>query len=116
MGAPLLYAWHKKVYLGAAHGLCGELSVLLQAAHLVPEVLDPAAQRDVLATLDWVLAQRLPSGNLSSSLGKDTDELVQFCHGATGLLPTLLIVRAQHKIENKRKKERRRRGKKKEEI
>jgi hypothetical protein len=41
----------------------------------------------VLLVLQELASSCFPSGNLPSSLGKDSDELVHWCHGATGGLP-----------------------------
>lgn len=38
-------------------------------------------------TLQWLLDQRLASGNLPSSISSPTDKLVQWCHGAPGFVP-----------------------------
>ena len=39
--APLMWAWHEKVYYGAAHGIAGILTVLLQASdHITPAEMD----------------------------------------------------------------------------
>jgi len=32
-GSPLMYEWHGKKYLGAAHGIAGILFVLIQVSH-----------------------------------------------------------------------------------
>ena len=35
--APLMWAWHDKIYFGAAHGIAGILTVLLEARdHITP--------------------------------------------------------------------------------
>lgn len=90
-GCPLMWAWHDKRYLGAAHGVTGILVVLMQctwrfkgegAAHLTTLLQ---------STLAFLLSIRLPSGNCPSSLPDDpressSDKLVQWCHGAPGLI------------------------------
>jgi len=35
----------------------------------------------------------LPSGNIPASLSKGDDELVQFCHGAPGIIPCLTLIK-----------------------
>jgi len=89
---PLNYQWHGKGYLGAAHGLCG---ILLTLLHFPSELAaTESATSGVLAairrTVDALLRLRFASGNLPSSLGSDRDKLVQWCHGAPGLVPLLL--------------------------
>ncbi|KAI8477471.1 MAG: Lanthionine synthetase C-like protein [Monoraphidium minutum] len=85
----LMYSWHGKHYLGAAHGLAGIVYVLL---HCLPAVRDAdgAGMRALRAACDALAGALLPSGNLPSSLGSQEDRLVQWCHGAPGLIPTLL--------------------------
>ena len=77
--SPLMFAWHERCYLGAAHGLAGILAVLLQARdHLTPAELEEL----VRPSLQQLLATQLESGNFPSSKGKaGKDRLVQWCHG-----------------------------------
>lgn len=78
---PLLYQWHDKDYLGAAHGTAGILFMLMQARkHLTKEELDEV----VRPTIDYLASLFFRSGNFPSSLGSDRDRLVQWCHGAPG--------------------------------
>lgn len=79
---PLMYEWHEKKYLGAAHGIAGILYLLMQ-------VKDPSLSETILSsvrpTVDWMLALQFPSGNCPSSIGSSTgDKLVHWCHGAPG--------------------------------
>ena len=95
-GMPLLWEWHGKQYLGAAHGVAGILFTLL---HFKTEILSLSDKlnRDLLglimATIDALNTQYcFRSGNLASSVGSDSDRLVQWCHGAPGHV--LLLVKA----------------------
>ncbi|CAH2259252.1 jg10018 [Pararge aegeria aegeria] len=87
--SPLLWQWHDKIYLGAAHGMAGILYMLLQARayiHVddVRSFLKPA--------VDWLLSQQFPSGNYPSSLESASgDRLVQWCHGAPGFVPLCIL-------------------------
>jgi len=84
--APLMWAWHDKIYYGAAHGLAGILSLLLQAReHLTPSELE----EQVRPTVDYLVATAFPGGNFPSSKGNDKDRLVHWCHGAPGVIATL---------------------------
>lgn len=87
---PLMYDWHGRHYLGAAHGLCGILMVLL---HLRPELetIDTGGgwRDDIQGSISALLNVVLPSGNLPSSLENRTDNLVHWCHGAPGLVMLL---------------------------
>ena len=62
-----MWAWHDKVYYGAAHGLAGILCVLLQARdHLTRAELE----EEVRPTLDYLVNTQLTSGNFPSSKGR----------------------------------------------
>ncbi|XP_063421840.1 lanC-like protein 2 [Mytilus trossulus] len=79
---PLMYEWHEKKYLGAAHGIAGILYLLMQ-------VKDPSfndtLQTLVRPTVDWMLSLQFPSGNCPSSIGSSSgDKLIHWCHGAPG--------------------------------
>ncbi|GFO41049.1 LANC-like protein 2 [Plakobranchus ocellatus] len=79
---PLMYEWHEKAYLGAAHGLAGIYFMLLQ-------VQEPALQDHIRGKvrpcIDFMLTLRFASGNCPSSLGSSNgDKLVHWCHGAPG--------------------------------
>ena len=76
---PLMWQWHGKRYLGAAHGLCGIITVLL---HLRSIVIALGCDDELQQTIDALIHVRFPSGNLPSSIGSKTDSLVHWCHGA----------------------------------
>ena len=84
----LMYAWHDKEYLGAAHGVVGIITVLLQAHQQVGIDVAP-----VRATIDFVIAKFVqPDGNLAGKTYRPADsELVQWCHGAPGLVMLLTL-------------------------
>ncbi|XP_059054455.1 glutathione S-transferase LANCL1-like isoform X2 [Achroia grisella] len=87
--SPLLWQWHDKIYLGAAHGMAGILYMLLQAR----EYINVTELRSFIKpTIDWLLNQRFPNGNFPSSLNSSSgDRLVQWCHGAPGFVPLWLL-------------------------
>jgi len=86
--SPLMYAWHDKVYLGAAHGMSGILTVLLQAR----DVITPAELIELIKpSVEYVLNTAFQNGNFPSSKGNDKDRLVHWCHGAPGVIHLLLI-------------------------
>jgi len=86
------WSWHGKQYLGAAHGVSGILVALLDA-HTQGTALSQEILARIQTTIDYLYSLRLPSGNYPTQPGKqDTDRLVQWCHGAPGVL--LLLVRA----------------------
>ena len=102
----LMFSWHDKVYIGAAHGLAGILTMLLQARHYVT----PAEMAELIRpSVDYVLNMQMESGNFPSSKGKtntnqgvgrrlmisllsgnEKDRLVHWCHGAPGVCHLLL--------------------------
>lgn len=75
-------------WLGQSHGSAGVLHGLLD----VPELFDNAtAQALVLGTLDHIVASQQPSGNYPTEYyTEDEDELVQWDHGAPGVMTVLL--------------------------
>ncbi|CAG4981145.1 unnamed protein product [Parnassius apollo] len=87
--SPLLWQWHDKIYLGAAHGVAGILYILLQAHSYINH---QDMHTFIKPTLDWLALQQFPSGNFPSSLGSSSgDRLVQWCHGAPGFVPLFLL-------------------------
>lgn len=95
--AGLMYTWHNVCYLGASHGICGVLMTLLQCKEALGALSrDPKeaaeALRAVHRSIDILLGATFPSGNLPSILGSPNDRLVQWCHGAPGLIPLLCSV------------------------
>ncbi|KAL5110766.1 LanC-like protein 2 [Taenia crassiceps] len=90
---PLMFMWHEKFYLGAAHGFAGILHVLLRVHAKLPNALPKdTLEKFVLPTVKWLARLQLSSGNWPSSLGSSIgkDRLVQWCHGAPGIVPLLL--------------------------
>uniref|UniRef100_A0A0R3RTC9 LanC-like protein 3 n=1 Tax=Elaeophora elaphi TaxID=1147741 RepID=A0A0R3RTC9_9BILA len=89
---PLMYQYHGRHYLGAAHGLMGILQMLL----CFVEFLDEEAKSDVLKTVDWILSLQLKNGNIPSKVEEEgidqgENELVQWCHGATGAVHLMIV-------------------------
>ncbi|PNF36631.1 hypothetical protein B7P43_G13328 [Cryptotermes secundus] len=80
---PLMYMWHGKYYLGGAHGIAGILYMLLKAKDYMTE---SELNNLVRPTIDYLQGIRFPSNNFPSSLGNNTDKLVQWCHGAPGVV------------------------------
>ncbi|XP_062415306.1 lanC-like protein 2 [Pungitius pungitius] len=93
---PLLYEWHKKQYIGAAHGLAGIFCTLMQpGARLPPAVLSELVRPSV----DYVRHKRFRSGNFPSSLSNESDRLVHWCHGAPGVVHMLIMAHRVFKEE-----------------
>ncbi|KAF8627720.1 hypothetical protein AX15_004278 [Amanita polypyramis BW_CC] len=84
---PLMWSWYQKHYLGGAHGVAGILQMLLSCP---AEVIAPHVE-DILYTIEWLISVQDESGNWPSSFKAQkyrtlSNELVQWCHGAPGVL------------------------------
>ena len=88
MDSPLVYSWHSKHYIGGAHGMAGIAVQLLQT-----DLDSHADLRQLLTSLiQYILSVQKSSGNFPSSLeSSHRDLLVQFCHGAPGVVPMLCM-------------------------
>ncbi|XP_037135829.1 lanC-like protein 2 [Syngnathus acus] len=85
---PLLYEWHKKQYIGAAHGLAGIFYMLMQpGARVHPDLLSEL----VRPSIDYIRHKKFRSGNFPSSLSNESDRLVHWCHGAPGVIHMLIM-------------------------
>jgi hypothetical protein len=92
---PLLWKWHQKIYLGSAHGVAGILQTLLSfndEVCLLGHGSNHDYMKDIRGTIRSLLSVKFLSGNIPSSIGKERDNLVQWCHGAPGII--LLLVKA----------------------
>lgn len=75
-------------WLGTSHGSAGVLSQLLD----VPEILEEGSEsrRLIIGTLDYIVSKQFTSGNFPSEYyDDDEDVLVQWDHGAPGIMATL---------------------------
>ena len=89
--SPLMYTWHDSEYMGAAHGL----AAILLAYLCVPGYLDQCSssvQKDIKGSVTYLMSLQTHSGNFPSSSRwiekprADKDELVHWCHGASGVV------------------------------
>lgn len=80
LSIPLMYQYHGREYLGAAHGISAILLSLLQVD------LDQDDLQDVKATIDKILLLQDDSGNFPSKYNKPEAHLVHWCHGAPGMI------------------------------
>ncbi|KAF5391212.1 hypothetical protein D9757_003075 [Collybiopsis confluens] len=81
----LIWSWHHKRYLGAAHGVAGILHVILLCPLNIIESYVP----DILQTIEWLTHVSDDDGNWPSSMKQGyprSNNLVQWCHGAPGIL------------------------------
>jgi hypothetical protein len=79
------WKWHNKPYVGAVHGAIGIITQVI--------LTDPSRAPDLEADLGAVLSYQYDSGNWPSSLPPGRDRLVQFCHGAPGVVGSLVSIR-----------------------
>ncbi|CAJ0601100.1 unnamed protein product [Cylicocyclus nassatus] len=84
---PLMYDYHGTEYLGAAHGLAG----ILQMALGFYDFLSDSEERAVRESADWLMSTQDDEGNFASSvkwIGRERgdDQLVHWCHGASGVI------------------------------
>ncbi|XP_052029773.1 lanC-like protein 2 [Apodemus sylvaticus] len=84
---PLLYQWHRKQYVGAAHGMAGIYYMLMQPEAKVDQ---ETLTEMVKPSIDYLRHKKFRSGNYPSSLSNETDRLVHWCHGAPGVIHMLL--------------------------
>ncbi|KAG9145482.1 hypothetical protein Leryth_019844 [Lithospermum erythrorhizon] len=81
----LMFEWYGERYWGAAHGLAGIMHVLLHFD------LKPDESEDVKQTLKYMIENRLPTSNYpTSEEDRRRDALVHWCHGAPGVILTLV--------------------------
>ncbi len=107
-GNALEYRWYDTVYFGCAHGLAGIVHVILDEIAFVVQARSAASLADgydpsdfdalftpdrlarVRQSVRQLIAHQLPSGNLEATDDSPTsDRLVQWCHGAPGLIFTI---------------------------
>ncbi|RIA87675.1 hypothetical protein C1645_776746 [Glomus cerebriforme] len=78
---PLYWLWGGHPYVGAAHGFSGILTTLLQFPRQCQEYMS-----QIKNTIDYILFKcRKANGNWPTVLSENTNELIQFCHGAPGI-------------------------------
>lgn len=85
LGASRPWKWHGKTYVGACHGIIGIITQIILTDSTYAKELEPE-----LAAL---LSYQYDSGNWPSSLPPGRDRLVQFCHGAPGVVTSLISIR-----------------------
>ncbi len=87
VASPRPWIWHGSAYVGAAHGTIGIITQVVLS--------DPSYADRVIQDLEEVLSlQNRENGNWLSSLESgNSDRLVQFCHGATGVVHSLVRLR-----------------------
>ncbi|KAF1999332.1 hypothetical protein P154DRAFT_229427 [Amniculicola lignicola CBS 123094] len=85
MDSPRPWKWHNKAYVGAVHGAIGIITQVV--------LTDPSWAPKLEAELGALLSYQYDGGNFPSSLPPGRDRLVHFCHGAPGVLASLISIR-----------------------
>ena len=85
----LVYHFHKKEYLGGAHGLGGNLNVLLISLKQNDFGADTMLLVNLIKASIAYLLRHLINGNFSTSSQSKNIKLVHFCHGAPGIVTAL---------------------------
>jgi len=86
LDAPRPWKWHSKNYIGAVHGAMG---IITQVVLTNPARYAEKVQAELAVTLTY----QYPSGNFPSTVPPERDRLVQVCHGAPGVVISLLSIR-----------------------
>ncbi|EAA08412.4 AGAP003148-PA [Anopheles gambiae str. PEST] len=87
---PLMYEYHEKAYLGAAHGVCAILHALLESPWFDRDATDrfsgsPTKLTDIKSTIDYVLTLQDGDGNFPTRIDSNR-MLVHWCHGCGGAI------------------------------
>ena len=86
LDTPRPWKWHGKTYVGAIHGAIGIITQIV--------LTDPRKYaQEVEADLAVLLTYQYDSGNWPSSIPPERDRLVQVCHGAPGVVISLLSIK-----------------------
>ncbi|KAK5112457.1 hypothetical protein LTR62_004213 [Meristemomyces frigidus] len=82
---PRPWKWNGKAYVGAVHGAFG---VITQVVLTNPTKYAPKLEMELAVLLTY----QYDSGNFPSSIPPEKDRLVQVCHGAPGVVVSLLSI------------------------
>jgi len=86
LDSPRPWKWHGKAYIGAVHGAVG---IITQVVLTNPTKYAPKMETDLAVMLTY----QYDTGNFPSSVPPERDRLVQVCHGAPGVINSLLSIR-----------------------
>ncbi|BES93910.1 LanC-like protein 3 homolog [Nesidiocoris tenuis] len=91
----LVYSYYKTEYIGAAHGLCSILQMLLCCESYLEK--NKEAEKLIKKSVDFLVSIQTPGGNfpcdfaeIGSSASVVREDLVHWCHGAPGVFYVLL--------------------------
>ncbi|KAF0445421.1 lanC-like protein 1 [Gigaspora margarita] len=83
----LMWSWHNAEYIGAIHGVAGIIATILQCGELAHPYLD-----ELLQTTEWLAELVQSNKNYPARIQSTHDDLIQFCHGAPGILVSFLKI------------------------
>lgn len=90
---PIMFQYHGREYLGAAHGLCAILWTMLESpwfAWKTDEGMFPnitvSKLRDIKETIDYLLEIQDPEGSFPTKFNAIDKQLVHWCHGSPGFI------------------------------
>ncbi|XP_050420885.1 lanC-like protein 3 homolog [Adelges cooleyi] len=88
---PLMYSYYNTEYLGAAHGLCTILQMLISFPQFINN--NQSARHDIKKSIDLLISLQSANGNFACAVDElgprqrpERDELVHWCHGAPGVV------------------------------
>ncbi|XP_050072249.1 lanC-like protein 3 homolog [Anopheles maculipalpis] len=90
IGSPLMYEYHEKTYLGAAHGICAILHALLESPWFNHNdsgefCASTTKLADIKNSIDYVLTLQSNDGKFPTRHDSDRT-LVHWCHGCGGAI------------------------------
>lgn len=85
LDTPRPWKWHGKTYVGAVHGAIG---IITQVVLTDPKKYAPKVEADLAVLLTY----QYDTGNWPSSIPPERDRLVQVCHGAPGVVISLISI------------------------
>jgi hypothetical protein len=86
LDTPRPWKWHGKTYVGAIHGAIG---IITQVVMTDPKKYASKVEADLAVLLTY----QYETGNWPSSIPPEKDRLVQVCHGAPGVVNSLVSIR-----------------------
>jgi lantibiotic modifying enzyme len=86
LDSPRPWKWHGKTYVGAIHGAIG---IITQVVFTDPKKYAPKVEADLAVLLTY----QYETGNWPSTIPPEKDRLVQVCHGAAGVVNSLVCIK-----------------------
>lgn len=86
LDSPRPWKWHGKTYVGAIHGAIG---IITQVVLTDPKKYASKVEADLAVLLTY----QYETGNWPSSIPPEKDRLIQVCHGAPGVVNSLVCIK-----------------------